>query len=76
MSSLLHKLMTSKPTPRVNKLRDTYLSAKPSIRIDVDRIIARVMKETERAPMVLRRAGSFAAVVREIPINIFPDELF
>ena len=33
------------------------------------------MKETEGEPMVSRKAKVFAAIVREIPIDVYPDEL-
>ncbi|WP_054030572.1 glycyl radical protein [Desulfatitalea tepidiphila] len=74
------KFMTTSPTTRVERLRNAYLEnfkhSQPSYTIYADRAIARVMKETEGEPMVLRRAKAFAAVVAEMPINIYPDELF
>ena len=34
------------------------------------------MKETEGEPIEIRRAKAFAATVRGVPINIYPDEPF
>ncbi len=34
------------------------------------------MQETEGEQMVIRQAKVFAAIVREMPINIYPDEPF
>ena len=64
------------PTPRVERLRAFYQGLRPVLRIDQDRIMARVMGETDGRPMILRRAKAFAAVVREVPIEILPDENF
>ena len=72
------ELITSKPTARVERLRNAYLEnfkhSQPAYTIYADRAIARVMKQTEGEPMVLRRAKAFAAVVAEMPVNIYPDE--
>ena len=72
---MLDRVLTLKPTPRVERLRESYLSLKPTASIDRARIETRVMKETEGEPMITRRAKFFAAMVREIPIDIYPDEL-
>ena len=71
----LESVVTIKATPRVERLRKIQLEMKPSVSIDKMRIETRVMKETEGEPMVTRKAKVFAAVVREMPISIFPDEL-
>jgi formate C-acetyltransferase len=63
------------PTPRVQKLRAALLDITPTVSIERARIEARVMRETESESMITRRAKVFAAVVREIPIYIFPDEV-
>ena len=65
-----------KPTPRVERLRQRYLDTKYKAVIDISRIVTKVMKETEGEPQVTRRAKAFAATVRGVPINIYPDELF
>ena len=65
---MLDRVLTIKPTARVERLREAYLSAKPTASIDRARIETRVMKETEGQPVVTRRAKIFAAIVREMPI--------
>ena len=80
MSDLLERVITREPTPRVKRLRESYLQMtkrpEPVYTIFSDRAITRVMKETEGESIYLRRAKAFAAVVREMPEEIFPDELF
>jgi formate C-acetyltransferase len=73
--TMLDGIQTLKPTPRVERLRESFLSLKPSASIDRARIETRVMKETEGEPVITRRAKVFAATVREMPINICPDQL-
>ena len=79
MSDLLERVITREPTPRVKRLRESYLQMtkrpEPVYTIFSDRAITRVMKETEGESIYLRRAKAFAAVVREMPKRI-PDELF
>jgi formate C-acetyltransferase len=65
-----------KPTPRVERLRQRYLGTKDKVVIDLLRIRTRVWKETEGQPAVTRHAKAFAAIVREMPVNLYPDELF
>jgi len=60
---------------RTERLRDDHLKIDPAFSIDRLRIETRVMKETEGEPTVIRRAKIFAAVSREMPIQILPDEL-
>lgn len=76
MLDLLDMVITIKPTPRVERLRDAYLRLKPVIDIERARILTRSMKATEGEPMVIRRAKAFADIVRGMPIHIVPDELF
>ena len=73
--TLLERVLTVQPTQRVERHRQRYLNRKLVYSIDRDRIEVRVMKETEGEPMVTRKAKLFAAIVRELPIDIFPDEL-
>ena len=73
--SLLSRVLTMKPTLRVERIRERYFDRKLVYSIDRDRIEVRVMKETEGEPMVIRKAKVFAAVVRELLIDIYPDEL-
>ncbi len=70
------RVYTIEPTARVERLRQRYLDTKDKAVIDMARIITRVMKETEGEPIVARRAKAFAATVRGVPVNIYPDELF
>ena len=69
------RVLTVKPTPRVERLREAFVRLNATASIDRARIETRVMKETEEELMVTRRAKVFAAVVREMPIDIYPDEL-
>jgi len=73
--SILDGVMTTKPAPRIGRLREAFFSLKPTVSIDRARIEARVLRETAGEPMITRRAKVFAAVVREMPIDIYPDEL-
>jgi len=72
---LLDRVLTIQPTARVEKLRQTFLNTKPTSSIDRARIETRIMKETEGASVITRRAKVFAATVREMPITIYPDQL-
>ncbi len=75
-STMMDRILTIKPTSRVERLRQKYLNTKDKVVIDILRIRTRVMKETEGEPTVTRQAKAFAATVREMPVNIYPDELF
>ncbi len=70
------RVLTIKPTPRVERLKEIFLHLKPVFEISRARIYTRVMKETDGESMVIRRAKAFCALVRELPINIDPNELF
>jgi formate C-acetyltransferase len=67
---------TIKPTSRVEILRKRYLNIPNKVVIDVARLRTQSMKETQGEPLVSRRAKAFAAIVRGMPTNIYPDELF
>jgi formate C-acetyltransferase len=69
------QFFTIKPTTRVHRLREVMLSSKATYSIARARIETRVMRETEGEPMLTRRAKVFAAIAREMPINILTDEL-
>ncbi|RJQ79810.1 MAG: hypothetical protein C4519_10840 [Desulfobacteraceae bacterium] len=67
-----------KPVPtrkRMQRLRERHLNTKPTASIDRLRIETRVMKETEGEPMPIRRAKVFAAVCKDMPVEIWPGEL-
>ena len=70
------RVYTMQPTPRVERLRQRYLDTPNKAAIDIGRIVTRVWTETEGEPLIARRAKAFAATVRGVPINIYPDELF
>ena len=74
--SLRERVIASKPTHRVEKLRQRYLDTKYKYVIDILRIMTKVMKQTEAEPIVTRRAKCFAAIVTGVPINIYADEPF
>ncbi len=80
MSQISEQNYSVKPSSKVEKLRATYIEAakrkEPTYNICSDLAIARVMKETEGEPMALRRGKAFAAVIKEVPVDIFPDEPF
>lgn len=69
------RVLTMKPTPRVERLLRSNLDAPNRVVIENLRIQTRVMKETEGEPVERVRAKTFAAMVREMPLNIYPDEL-
>ena len=73
--AILDDVLTTDPTPRIDRLRNAFLDLKPSASIDRARIETRVMKETEGEPIITRRAKVFAAAVREFPVYILPDQL-
>jgi formate C-acetyltransferase len=71
----LDRVVTMKPAPRVERLREAFLKIERTVSLDRARIEARVMRETEGEAMITRRSKVFAAVLREMPIDILPDEL-
>lgn len=73
--TMLGNILSMEPTPRVERMRNAFFDLEPTVSIDRARIEARVMKETEGEPVITRRAKVFAAAVREMPIDIGPDEL-
>jgi formate C-acetyltransferase len=72
----MDRYLSIKPTPRVEKLREDFFSIKPTCSIARARIETRIMKETEGESVVTRRAKVFSAVVREMPLYIYPGQLF
>lgn len=71
---LLESVPSTKPTKRVDKLREFYLASSARLFIDRELITVRSLRATEGEPMVTRRAKAFAEVVRKVPITITPDE--
>jgi len=76
MKSLRDKVIDSRPSPRVETLRQRYLKTEFRYVIDILRIMTRVMKETNGEPAVTRRAKAFAEIVKGVPVNIYDDEPF
>ena len=74
--SLWEKYRSIKSTPRVEKLRQRYLDIPNKVVIDVARLRTQSRKETEGEMFITRRAKSFSAIIRCVPLNIYPDELF
>jgi len=72
---ILESATTMRPTSRIERMREAYLALKPTGSIAKTRIETRIMRETEGEPTVIRRAKVFAAVVREMPISIYADQL-
>ena len=72
--TLRDRILTIEPTARVERLRQTYLDTADRVIIDILRIRTRVIQETEGEQKAIRQAKVFAAIVREMPINIYPDE--
>ena len=73
--SMLDRVVTIRPTARFERLKQKYLETKNKAVIDILRIRTRVMKETEGESRTARQAKAFAATVRGMPTNIYPDEL-
>jgi len=73
--TLLDAFLTCEPTVRIERLREAFINTSPTGSIDRARIEVRILKETEGEPMVTRRAKIFAAMAKEMPIEIYPDEL-
>jgi len=69
------RVFAMKPTARVARLREAFLRLERSASLDRARIEAKVMRATVGEPMIARRSKVFAAVLREIPIEISPDDL-
>ena len=75
-ATTLERVLSIEPTPRVERLREGFLGLQVVASMERARVETRIMRETEGEPMVTRRAKAFAAMVREIPIESYPDELF
>ncbi|MBY8983607.1 MAG: hypothetical protein KGD65_00915 [Candidatus Lokiarchaeota archaeon] len=73
---MLNQTIVKGITPRVERLREECLSLKPTASIERARIETKILKETEGESVITRRAKVFAATVREMPIYIYPNQLF
>jgi formate C-acetyltransferase len=63
------------PTPRILSLKQKTLSAERFLSLDQAKIITRVYIENDHQPVIIKRALALSASLREIPINIDPEEL-
>ncbi len=73
--AMLDRVLAIQPTSRIGRMRDAHLRTRRSSSLDRARIEARVLEATVGEPMITRRAKTFAAAVREMPVDICPDEL-
>ena len=71
----LEDIFETQPTARVQRMWRKHFEMEPTYSIERARIEARVMRETEGESMITRRAKVMAAVLREMPIAIYPDDL-
>ena len=62
-------------TARIQRLKQAYLDAKPSISVKRAEVFTESHRQTEGQPVILRRARAFKDVCGKIPVTIFPDEL-
>lgn len=62
-------------TPRLQRLRDNYLQARPSVSIFRALTVTRVTKENLGLPKILLRAKAFKASCEEAPLLIQDEEL-
>ena len=64
-------------SPRIDRLRERYFTYRPSICIERARIVYNYYRRPENRslPLILQKAGAFRAVLNEIPITIYDDEL-
>lgn len=65
----------SKPTKRIEALKEQILLAVPCIEVDRALLITESFKETEGQPTVVRRARALEKILNEIPIIIRDEEL-
>ncbi len=62
---------------RIQRLRERFFTYRPSICIERARIVHRYYSDprNQSLPLILQRAGAFRAVLDQVPIRIYPDEL-
>lgn len=62
---------------RVERLRERLFTYRPSICIERARIVYKYYTnpQNQSLPLILQRAGAFRAVLNQVPITIYPDEL-
>lgn len=62
-------------TPRIERLRQNYIHAKPSICCERARIFTESHRRTEGQPTAIRRARAFYDFCHQFAVTIFDDEL-
>ena len=65
----------TKPTERIEKLRQVIIDAVPQVESERACLITESFKETEGLPMVLRRAKAVEKIFNELPVTIRDNEL-
>lgn len=65
----------SKPTDRVERLREMIVNAMPYIESDRAVLLTESYKSTEGQPMIVRRAKALEHILLHLPVVIRPDEL-
>ena len=65
----------TKPTARIQALRDAIYDATPTVEADRAELVTASYKETEGLPVILRRAKAVEKILTEIPIAIRDHEL-
>lgn len=65
----------SSPTPRILRLKEDILNAKPELESERAVLVTESYKETENLPPVLRRAKALEKILTHLPVTIRDDEL-
>lgn len=65
----------SKPTERIEKLRQVIIDAVPQVESERAVLITQSYKETEGQPTIIRRAKAVEKIFNELPITIRDNEL-
>ena len=63
------------PTPRVERIKERFLTITPEICVERAKLLTESYKETEAEPMVIRRAKALENVLSKMTIFIQEDEL-
>ncbi len=65
----------STPSPRIKRLKDVIMNARPRVESERALLITEAYKETEDLPIILRRAKTCEKIFNHIPTPIRDDEL-
>jgi len=65
----------TKPTERIEILKNQILDAKPCVEVDRALLLTASFKETENQPAITRRAKALYKILNEVPIIIRDEEL-